>query len=578
MGEDAISSVIAGVLSDQAQKAMADAAPKPETAPPPKVSKSEARQMVETLAKGQKIETIRWKCKRDSWFFKKNFIKTVDEHDAEHPVKPIPMWPHIPYVTEAIAKNDIIIIEKARQVFITWTVLADLLHTALFQPHARIFVQSKKLAEACELVGMRSGRGSKFGRGRTRSMYDNLTPGLFPSAEWYHGEAQFSNGAVIKALASGEEQVREHTVTRFFADEAARIPEFEDTWIAARPSATGGGKMIAATTPKGKEAFYYLFKEFRGTGVVSEPTHGCRIEQCDDGVCLITLNWWVVPGRDLEWYKRATKGMPPAKARQEYDIDYGVFEGMPVYPQFRRNDHVEKLECRSDLPVIRGWDFGYKRAAVVYGQIIDRSLYILHMTETKQSSTKMLAQKVVNESDQFFHKAVFEDYCDSACIKDRGAGESTSLEILEAYPFHISPEFKYRRIMDGVDTISKLLQENRFRVHNSAACEGLVDAFAGGYAFKQTGEEPKKDGIHDHRMDAVRYLVDNTFDSADDPLPEVHLSEEKIIELSTKRVYDKCRREREEWQAYSKPFRLKHQRRRTKQSPDRPRATRRGKR
>ena len=539
----AIEGLVAGIVAERAEDALdqADPIPKPE---------DEVKKVVATLAKGQEIESIRWRCKRDPWFFKQRLIKTIDEHDSEHPVKHIPPWPHLPLITEILQRHKLVLIEKARQVFITWTVLADLLHTALFHDHSRIFVQSKKYSEACELVSMRTGVKSKFGRGRIHALYQYLLPGLFTDVQFFQGEAQFENGAVIKALAGGEEQVRQHTVTRYFADEAARIPEFEDTWVAARPSVEGGGKLFAATTPKGKEAFYYLFKDFRGTGTVTEPLPGMRVEECDNGVCIVTLNWWIVPGRDAAWYARATTGMPPAKARQEYDIDYGVFEGMPVYPQFRRESHVKALEYQPDLPVIRGWDFGYKRAVVIFAQKVGRSLNILHAVLSKQSSTKMLAIEVVRDSDELFHNGTFEDYCDPAGIGDRGASDESSLEILEAYPFNISPSWRRTQIMNGVDVISKLIQENRLAVNTSPSCEPVMDAFLGGYAFTEQGDKPKKDGIHEHYMDATRYLVDNTFDAADDPAPEVPLSEEKVIEMATKRVYAKCERLKEEYRQY----------------------------
>lgn len=538
----ALENIVASVVADRAEEQIAEIGAK--------AKEVDVRKVVKEISKHKQVDMIRWRCKKDPWFFKQRLVKTIDEHDAENPVKRVPNWPHLPYVTKAIAQHDVILIEKARQVFITWSTLADVLHAALFLDHTRSFVQSKKFEDAAELVSMRTAHGTKFGRGRIKAIYENLPPGLFSDVAWNHGEAAFENGSLIKAIPGGEQQVREHTVTRYFADEAARIPELEDTYIAAKPSIEGGGKIIMATTPRGKEAFYYLIKEFQGTGTVDEPIPGLRIESCPDGVCVITLNWWIVPHRDAAWYARATRGMPPSKARQEYDIDYGVFEGMPVYPQFRRELHVKSLMWRPDLPVIRGWDFGYKRAPVIFCQIVGRNLHILHGVMAKQSSTKMLAEMVVRASHEMYPEANFDDVCDSAGLADRGAGGMSSFEMLESYPFNISPRWRKRKIMSGIDVVSKLLQENRILVNNTPECEPIVDALSGGYAFTQSGEEPKKDGIHDHWMDDLRYVVDCSFEAADDDAPAIPLNEEQVIDRATKEVYTRSERMRREYREY----------------------------
>lgn len=545
----ALEGIVAGIVADRAEQEMKRVGVTAAS------DMAETRKIVESLSKSQQVEAIRWRCKHDPWFFKQKLIYTIDELDKETSVKRIPAWPHLPHLTKVIAQHDMILIEKARHVFATWSVLGDILHDALFHDHRRSFVQCMKGEDACEHISMRTARSQRFGRGRIRAMYDHLPPGWFSGAEWYQGEVSFENHSVIKALPGGAGQVREYTVSMYFSDEAAYTDEFEDTWTAAKPSVEGGGKLIAVTTPNHKEAFYYLFKEFRGTGLVHEPVPGMRVEECANGMALVTLNWWVVPGHDVAWYAKATAGLSPAKARQEYDIDYGVFEGMPVYPQFRREAHIKKLEYRPDIPVVRGWDFGYRRAVCVFAQVVGRDLHILGGVSTKQESTKMLAMAVVQAShDLFGPDAEYDDVGDPAGSGDRGASEITSMEILENHPFNISLRWSKTGIMDGVDKVSKLLQENRFRVNAAVECEIIVDALAGGYSFNKTGDLPKKDGIHDHWMDAVRYIVENSFDAADDELPPIPLTEEQIIDRATKAVFTRSREQRRQYEEYARPF------------------------
>lgn len=72
---------------------------------------------------------------------------------------------------------------------------------------------------------------------------------------------------------------------------------------------------------------------------------------------------------------------------------------------------------------------------------------------------------------------------------------------------------------DHLSSVNEVISRRRLRIH--PRCEELIDALAYGYHYQvyKNGQEsttPKKDNKYDHIVDALRYLVINTFGLADD--------------------------------------------------------------
>ena len=48
-------------------------------------------------------------------------------------------------------------------------------------------------------------------------------------------------------------------------------------------------------------------------------------------------------------------------------------------------------------------------------------------------------------------------------------------------------------------------------VMDRIGCQFLIDAFAGGYHYQEKKEEPEKDGLYDHIVDAMGYIAASMF-------------------------------------------------------------------
>lgn len=61
---------------------------------------------------------------------------------------------------------------------------------------------------------------------------------------------------------------------------------------------------------------------------------------------------------DEDWWEAQQAGLPQQEFLREYGVDFGVFTGKPVYPEYR--DHMHRspgpLPFAPNRPIIRGWD------------------------------------------------------------------------------------------------------------------------------------------------------------------------------------------------------------------------------
>jgi hypothetical protein len=94
---------------------------------------------------------------------------------------------------------------------------------------------------------------------------------------------------------------------------------------------------------------------------------------------------WAVPGAtvilpflsadpledDDEALERREAGLPPQEAAREHRVDFSVFTGKPVYPEYRDHLHLARgpLSYVPNRPILRGWDVPGP-VAVAWGQVV----------------------------------------------------------------------------------------------------------------------------------------------------------------------------------------------------------------
>lgn len=193
---------------------------------------------------------------------------------------------------------------------------------------------------------------------------------------------------------------------------------------------------------------------------------------------------------------------------------YGMFgrvhRGSPVYPQFTRGNFIYAMEAVPKYPIYQGWDFGYRRPAVVWSQFIDGQFRILAEKLGKDTYLEDFVRKDVLPMQQtlFGDWPQYKAFCDPHGSDESDKGR-TSVEILN--DFNIYPVHRRTRIQEGIKAVKELMDTKdsnglpNFMIH--PRCQNLIEGFRGGYHREDGEEEAAKDGTFDHLQDAMRYTA-----------------------------------------------------------------------
>jgi PBSX family phage terminase large subunit len=283
---------------------------------------------------------------------------------------------------------------------------------------------------------------------------------------------------------------------RIGVDEAIEIQEREFLSLIARlRGQRGPRRMYLATNPPDEDHFLYKWfvtQERPDKAVFHSSTYDNREHLPPDYI------------RELEQY-------PPAWREKYLYGRWGFLsDGTPVFDGFDPTLHVAKLEPIPELPVIRGWDFGYVHpACAFFQQLPSGHVRWLHEMMGSNEELRSFATRVLAETKIEFPAAKrIEDYCDVAGTykNDRSP---TSVQILRN-EFHLEPYARKYGIAYTIERIRGLLRTKADGVpllQIAERCRLTRRAFAGGYAMDSKKDEPCKDGFYDNIIDAGRYAI-----------------------------------------------------------------------
>lgn len=232
-------------------------------------------------------------------------------------------------------------------------------------------------------------------------------------------------------------------------------------------------------------------------------------------------------------------------ARVFIDGQFGLLEGA-VY-EFDKGWHLIPWRYNPALPVCLAWDFGYVRPAVLFlqpippgtvlppakGTVVQRrasvgSWVVFDELVPDNLSTEALGLLVKTKGYR-----VDRIYCDPAGDGTQTATGLTDVSVLRGQGFRDIrwvTDPRWRHIPTGVRLVEGLLRNtmNETRLYvaahldKPAAKRGVVKDFLG-YHYPEAKDgravkdQPQKDGVHDHTMDAARYFATNEFVMAHGP-------------------------------------------------------------
>jgi len=313
------------------------------------------------------------------------WIKTKDEVNKQS-VRSFPDYDYLADLDQFFETEDLILVEKSRRMFMTWYCLCRIIWMALRTPNGLFMLQSKKEDDAKDLV-----RKCIF-------VVKHLPKEIFfpdGAPQFMAYSIVFPNGAEIRGIPQGEEQLRMHTVTIWFCDEAKTQDKLDEAWMGSGPALEGGGRawIISSTAPcyfhdlvddvagiienieeyepeESDESSYQGFStaEFGETFSVKErgSSEGTKkkVNNIRKGLTVwknpgnaffvIRLHYSADPRKDPDteegrkWKRRAQRGQSQSGWNQEYEIDSTALAESLVY-NFKPEIHILNAEI-TDIP------------------------------------------------------------------------------------------------------------------------------------------------------------------------------------------------------------------------------------
>jgi hypothetical protein len=193
------------------------------------------------------------RAKKDPYFFLTHFCYTLDEHDPEAPYKLIPKKAYVQDLCDLFVTENLLAIEKSRQMMVSWIFCGLALWFTMFRQGARTLIMSKKEKDADAMVD------------RIKRIYERLPEKLkeeYKADPFKYLHLQWSKrDSVIQGVAQGPDQVRQYTCSLIIMDEAAFQDKAEKVYEAVKPSLVGGGKLVVISTPNGRNWFYRCVRD-----------------------------------------------------------------------------------------------------------------------------------------------------------------------------------------------------------------------------------------------------------------------------------------------------------------------------
>ena len=237
------------------------------------------------------------KCKEDPLYFALNYIQIISLDEG---LVPFSMYDFQKEILMDFHNNRFNIAKLPRQTGKSTTVVAYLLHYAIFNDSVNIGILANKASTARELLG------------RLQLAYENLPKWMQHGIlVWNKGNVELENGSKILAASTSASAVRGMSFNILFLDEFAFVPNHvaEQFFASVYPTITSGKstKVIIISTPNGMNHFYKMWEDARNgkNGYVTNEVH-----------------WSQVPGRDAKWKEETLKNTSKRQFAQEFECDF----------------------------------------------------------------------------------------------------------------------------------------------------------------------------------------------------------------------------------------------------------------
>jgi hypothetical protein len=218
-------------------------------------------------------------CATDPLYFLDRFGRVYDALAKEW--LPFHVWPAQSPVLDALDREQLLVVLKARQLGLTWLALGYILWLMTFWPAATVLLFSKREEESVYLLGEE----------RLRGMWRRLPSWLRVPAAKPDGATAWAlaNGSVARAFPANAGD--SYTASLALVDEADLVPDLDTLLGRVKPTVDAGGKLVLlsrADKSRPESPFKQVYRAARSG---------------ENDWCPLFLPWHAHPGRGGAWYE-----------------------------------------------------------------------------------------------------------------------------------------------------------------------------------------------------------------------------------------------------------------------------------
>lgn len=463
--------------------------------------------------------------KKNPWAFMTECCYTLDQVDQENPIKLIPQHDYLKYYTELWQHDRFIAVPKSRRMTISWTNMALILWDVLFHRGKFWAAVSKKEDDAGELID------------RIEFIYNHIPENKYPKDMLPKIERTVKPPVLrfpeydsqVQGFPMGADQLRQFTFSGIFGDECAFWPDAQQFYSAAKPTTDGGGKMVLVSSAAPGFFHRLVFDSLDTEGSVDEvvsnpfrPMPGVRMwANKKNGFTVYEIHYSANPDKGEKFARTVENSIGKRAFKQEYEIQWATFEGLPVYGDFSPDFHLttNTLEPQMGLPLLCGWDFGLTPACVV-GQLQEDQLVILREFTALGKPIETFCPEVIEQlailypewSDQ---DKDFRHYIDPAGTFRKDTDSNTCAKIMYSKGLRriIPGDVNWEARKNAVEYfLLKRTKKGPAIIMNEKYCPKIARGFRGGYRYPDSAGaiephqlRPIKDEFS-HPHDALQYI------------------------------------------------------------------------
>ena len=266
-------------------------------------------------------------CSKDPLYFIKNYVKIVSLDEG---LVPFEMYDFQKDIIGTMHNNRFTICKLPRQSGKSTTIVAYLLHYALFNPNSNVAILANKSSTARDILG------------RLQLAYENIPKFLQQGVlNWNKGSIELENGSKIVAAATSSSAIRGGSYNIIFLDEFAFVPAAiaEQFFSSVFPTISSGKntKMIIVSTPHGMNMYYKLWTD--------------AINKQNDYVP-IQVHWSEVPGRDEKWKENTIRNTSQEQFNQEFECEFlGSIDTLISSTKIKVIPYMKPLQSQGGLDV-----------------------------------------------------------------------------------------------------------------------------------------------------------------------------------------------------------------------------------